>query len=95
MVQLGQNTKSSVTKICSATLCILLAVLIIMQFTDEVNWGIADFLIAALLLIIIFSCLELIRQKVKNKNLRFLLIIIAILVFFLIWAELAVGIFGF
>lgn len=90
-----KSMKSSAAKIGSATFGFLAIVFIIMQFTEEVNWQIGDFIIAAFLITTILSALELIRIKVKSKNKRIALIIFAIISFLLIWIELAVGIFEF
>lgn len=68
--------------------------LIAMQFTQEVNWNITDFIkMAALLFGIILLC-DIVLKKVKSTKWRLLICGIVLLIFFLIWAELAVGIFG-
>jgi asparagine N-glycosylation enzyme membrane subunit Stt3 len=78
-----------------ATLEILLLIpLIAMQFTDEVNWTFIDFFVAGILLLVTGLLLELVLQKVNKINYRIALIVVVLLVIFLIWAELAVGIFG-
>ena len=73
---------------------LLLIPLIAMQFTDEVNWTALDFVIAGALLLVTGLIFDLVMRKVKNTKYRIAILIIVILVFFLIWAELAVGIFG-
>ena len=73
---------------------LLLIPLIAMQFTDEVNWTALDFVIAGALLFVTGLIFDLVMRKVKNTKYRIAILIIVILVFFLIWAELAVGIFG-
>jgi len=75
------------------TTAILLIPLIAMQFTDEVNWGLMDFLIAAFLLLSTGIILDLIRKKAKH-SIRKILFVIVLLIFILIWIELAVGILG-
>jgi len=73
---------------------ILLLPLIAMQFTDEVNWTFFDFVIAGILLIGTGLIIEIAMRKIKNIQ-YLIAFIVAILIFlFLIWAELAVGIFG-
>lgn len=68
--------------------------LIAMQFTQEVNWNITDFIkMAALLFGIVLLC-DIVLKKVKSTKWRLLICGIVLLIFFLIWAELAVGIFG-
>jgi len=77
-----------------ATAAILLLIPIIaMQFTDEVNWNLFDFIIAGILLFSIGFACELVLKKVKNIFHRLLLFIMLLAVFFIVWAELAVGIF--
>ena len=68
--------------------------LIAMQFTDQVNWSVMDFLIMGILLLAAGVIVEYVLRKVRNKDTRILLIICTLLVFLLVWAELAVGIFG-
>jgi len=72
----------------------LLIPFIAMQFTDQVNWSPLDFLVMSLLLFSLVSNIELLSRKVKNIEHRMILLGVAILTFLLIWAELAVGIFG-
>ena len=72
----------------------MLIPLIAMQFTNEVNWDITDFIImGALLFGTALSC-EAVLRKVKSTKGRILICGVVLLVFLLIWAELAVGIFG-
>lgn len=73
---------------------ILLLPLIAMQFTSEVNWSFSDFLIAGTLLLTAGLLCELILQKVKNKEFKMIFCFAIILLLFLVWAELAVGLFG-
>ncbi len=73
---------------------LLLVPLIAMQFTNEVIWTINDFLGAGVLLYGTGFFIELAIRKVKKSNVRFLVIFGILLVLFLVWAELAVGVFG-
>ena len=73
---------------------LLLIPLIAMQFTDEVNWSPMDFLIAAVLLLGTGFLVDLVIRKTKNLKYRIVIMIVIIIVFILIWAELAVGVFG-
>ena len=73
---------------------LLLIPLIAMQFTREVNWTLSDFLIMGFLLLITGLSLELVLRKVKSTMNRIILLAGALGFFFLVWAELAVGIFG-
>ena len=73
---------------------LLLVPLIAMQFTDEVNWNLADFIVAAVLLFGTGLTCEFVLRKVKKTQYRIAIIVSILAVLFLIWAELAVGIFG-
>jgi Kef-type K+ transport system membrane component KefB len=73
---------------------LLLIPLVAMQFTDEVNWEISDFIIMGILLLSTGLLLELVLRKVKSVKNRILIGGAILFGFFLIWAELAVGIFG-
>ena len=74
-------------------LSLLLIPLLASQFTDEVNWALSDFIVAGGLLIGTGLICELVIRKVKNLNYRIAFCIVAIIMLFLIWAELSVGIF--
>lgn len=77
-----------------ATLAILAIPIVAMQFTDQVKWGMSDFLVAGILVFGVAIALDIGRRKLKNRKYRNLVLLLIILVFLLIWAELAVGIFG-
>lgn len=65
-----------------------------MQFTNEVNWSLMDFVMAGILLFGTSLVFELVIRKVKSTKHRLLISGIILLLLFLLWAELAVGIFG-
>ena len=73
---------------------ILLIPLLAMQFTDEVDWKLNDFVIMGILLLGTGLMCELVMRKVKRIENRVLIIGAMLVALFLIWAELAVGIFG-
>ena len=73
---------------------LLLIPLIGMQFSSEVNWSLLDFLVMGALLLGLGLMLEYVLRKVPKKKNRIVLIAIILIIFLLIWAELAVGIFG-
>jgi hypothetical protein len=64
-----------------------------MQFTNEVNWDILDFIVAGILLLGTGLACNFVLQKVKNNKFRITICLAILVVLFLIWAELAVGIF--
>lgn len=80
--------------ILSVVATLLLIPLIAMQFTNEVNWDIVDFVIMGILLTATGILLELVLRKVKSNFHRLLICGGILFISFLIWAELAVGIFG-
>ena len=73
---------------------LLLVPLVAMQFTSEVKWSFFDFLVAGFLLFGAGLLLELILRKVKTIRQRIILCVVLFVALALIWAELAVGIFG-
>lgn len=77
-----------------APLSFLLVPLVAMNFTNEVNWGPYDFLIAAVLLGGMALLLDIILRKTNNSPKRWLLGLGVFLVVVLLWAEMAVGLFG-
>ena len=80
--------------IFSTVSLMLLIPLIAMMFTDEVNWTTFDFLVAALLLLCTGLTIDFILRKVKLPIYRIILSVTILVIFLLIWAELAVGLFG-
>ena len=65
-----------------------------MQFTSEVEWKMSDFLMMGSLLFGAAFLIEFVMKKVKSIKKRIILFGIILFTFFLIWIELAVGIFG-
>ena len=92
MIITKQN-KRLATIIITAT-ALLLIPLVAMNFTDEVNWKVFDFLVAGILLIGTGLIFEFILRKIRTIQYRILFITGLLLALILIWAELAVGIFG-
>ncbi|MBT8273949.1 MAG: hypothetical protein KJO77_09090 [Bacteroidia bacterium] len=88
------NKNKRLYKILLVVPFLLLIPLIGMQFTSEINWSIGDFLIMGALLIGVGLMIELVMRKFPKGEKRWLFVALIIIVFLLIWAELAVGIFG-
>lgn len=65
-----------------------------MQFSSEVNWSFFDFLVVGGLLLVLGFAIDLAIRKTKTINKRYLAITAIVVLFLLIWAELAVGVFG-
>ena len=75
-------------------LFLLLIPLIGMTITDEINWSPFDFFTMGSLLILLGIGINLVISRVKNLKYRVLYIGVIVIIFMLIWAELAVGLFG-
>lgn len=73
---------------------LLLIPFIAMQFTKEVTWSLADFVIAAVLLLGTGLLCELVIRKVSKTRMRVALCVAILAALLVVWAELAVGIFG-
>jgi hypothetical protein len=73
---------------------LLLIPFIAMQFSEEVQWKLNDFLIMAALLFGLGLGIDFLLRKLKSPKKRWIAGIFLLLCFLLIWAELAVGIFG-
>ena len=84
----------NIIRITFAIAFILLLPLLAMQFTDEVVWDLTDFAVAGALLFGAGLAYELIAKKMSTTAYRVAVAIAIGIVFLLIWAELAVGIFG-
>ncbi|MCF4100378.1 hypothetical protein L1I30_01750 [Gillisia sp. M10.2A] len=86
--------KSRLTIIISVIIFLLLIPLIAMQFTNEVQWSLFDFIVAAILLFSTGLTIHFMMNKIKTTKYRILLSIFILCILLLLWAELAVGIFG-
>ncbi len=82
----------------SIVLLIIAAILLIpfiaMQFSEAVNWSTFDFIIMGILLLGTGLLIELTLRKISDPKNRLIVCGIVLGVFFLIWAELAIGVFG-
>jgi hypothetical protein len=88
------SSKLRITAILSITAIILAIPLVAMQFTNEVVWKLSDFVTAGILLLSTGLAIELVIRNLKTGTFRTVVLVIILLALFLIWAELAVGIFG-
>lgn len=80
--------------ILSVIATILAIPLVAMQFTNEVQWDLRDFAVMGTLLLSTGLAIELVLRNLKTGILRTVILVVILLALFLIWAELAVGIFG-
>ncbi len=89
----GSMKKSNYLRIAGVTLLILVVPLVSMWPLDEFDWGFADFVIMGSIIFGTGLLVDYVVRKVDKKY-RLLSVIGIILAFFLIWAELAVGLFN-
>lgn len=82
------------TLLYSIPFVILSIPLMAMQFTKEVNWTIFDFLVMGILLFTTVFTIDFVLKKFKTLKSRLILIVGIVVLLALVWAELAVGIFG-
>lgn len=87
-------TVKRLTIICLSVLGILLINFMAMFFTSEVNWSAFDFMVAGILLFSIGLSIDQVLLRVKTLRMRLVLCGLILFGLFLLWAELAVGIFG-
>lgn len=81
----------NIVRIAIGTGLILLVPLVAMQFTDEVQWELPDFIIIGTLLMGAGLTFEAITARVDAKY-RPVIVIAIVAAVLLIWAQLAVGI---
>jgi hypothetical protein len=81
-------------RIALGTAFILLMLMPVNQFNDEVDWKIGDFIVVGILLFTAGLAYELLAKKFSTTAYRVAIGIAIGILFLLIWAELAVGIFG-
>ena len=62
-------------------------------FSNQVNWSLFDFIVIGILLVLAGLSIHFILEKVRNKTLR-IVPVIFVIIFLMIWAELAIGVFG-
>ena len=74
-------------------LLLLLFPLVGTLVSNEVNWSFFDFIVMGILILSMSFGIKQVVMTKKNTNYRVLIIGMILLVFILIWVELAVGIF--
>lgn len=95
-VETGNGRRGSRWRIAgwSAAALLLLLPLVAMQFTDEVHWTSADFILAATSLLGVGTLLELAVRKTGNAAYRWAFGLALITALLLVWVNGAVGIIG-
>ena len=63
------------------------------MYINDFNWSLVDFIIMGVFIFSFLAFINFIRKKFSGIK-EILAIIIVVIVFILLWAELAVGIFG-
>ncbi len=84
----------NIIRIVLGTALILLVPLLAMQVTDEVDWDVADFAVIGTLLLGTGLVYELAARRVSNPKHRVVIGVVLAAFVLLVWAELAVGVFG-
>lgn len=77
-----------------AALSLLLVPFIASIFTDEVDWNALDYTIMGVMLLAVGGAIQWVVNRVTSPAKRVLWIGVAVLLFLMVWAELAVGVFG-
>ena len=75
-------------------LLMLLIPFVAMQYSNEVKWSLNDFIIMGVILLSFGIIVNKIFYHVGGFNKRVILISTLIILFFLLWGELAVGLFN-
>ncbi len=79
--------------ILAAVPLLLLIPLVAMQFTAEVNWDAFDFIVMGILLLLTGLTCELALRTLKERTHQQIAVGIILLIFLLVWGELATGFF--
>ena len=81
-------------RIVTLAIVLLALPLIATLITDEVDWSLADFVVAGVLILGAGFLYELLVSLVSSPKQRLAIGAIIMIVLFILWAELSVGIFG-
>ena len=90
----GQPLFKSIGIALAAVAAILLVPLVAMQFTNEVDWKLTDFVIMGVLLSLTGLMLVAAVRLLSNPRYRIATCMAIVFTFVLVWAELAVGVIG-
>ena len=80
-------------KIVLIALSLLIIPFVAMQYTEQVDWSVGDFLIMGCMLVVYSAAINFALYSLYGSKQSLLVFLIG-LFFFLVWAELAVGIFN-
>lgn len=79
----------NLARVALVTALILLIPLVAMQFSSEVNWTLSDFIIMGTLIFITGLAIDFVMRKAGKYRVPAAIAIIVL--FLLLWAEMAVG----
>ena len=77
-----------------AVLILLIIPFLTMQFTNQVQWGFFDFIVMGILLIFSGYWTKKVVETINSKPKKLIFISLIIITFFLLWFDMAVGIFN-
>jgi 6,7-dimethyl-8-ribityllumazine synthase len=86
-----QRRNRPIRHIALATGALLLIPLVLMVLTDEMNWGVLDFVTAGVLIFGTAATYELVARRVGRRRVRIAVGVALALAFFVVWVELATG----
>ena len=72
----------------------LLVPLVANQISEQVNWSAMDFIIMGTFLIFSAYWIQKVIKKIKSKSKKVVFMSLIMLIFLLLWIEMAVGIFN-
>lgn len=84
---------TALVRVALGTAALLLVPLAAMQFSAEFRWGWGDFVMAGILLFAAGTAIVLAKRKIRQPLHRAAAAAGIAIVFALVWAELAVGLF--
>ena len=73
---------------------LLLVPMLAQLFSNAVQWSLFDYIVMGVLLLGLALGITLVYKMRTNKNIRRILLLVVLILFFILWAELAVGLFG-
>ena len=79
------------SRVAVATALLLLVPLVAMQFSDEMRWGVFDFVGAGALLFVAGAAWVIGRRRVRSGVGRWIVAAVVLLWLAAVWSELAVG----
>lgn len=94
MYNLNNQTMNRYQILISAVVTLLTLPLVGTIFNWHFNWDAFDFLVGFILLFSAVSLIELFLRFVKTTRWRVVLISLVLFLLLVVWAELAVGLFG-